>query len=161
MNPRLANPIPLAPAPGSTARQITVTLPDVPADWVAGIYSVQAIVSRTGQPDQTTNALSFALAPRIAAITPNPAPRNANGRVTLSVTCRPQVRPAQRASLFLGAREILAQAHAVQTATLSFQVDAAPPGQHLVRLRVDGVDSVLVDRSVTPPVFSAPRVTIT
>jgi hypothetical protein len=28
-----------------------------------------------------------------------------------------------------------------------------PAGEYLTRLRIDGVDSQLVDRSVTPPVF--------
>ena len=37
-----------------------------------------------------------------------------------------------------------------------------PPGQHWLRLRVDGVDSLLVDRSARPPVFDpSQRVEIT
>jgi hypothetical protein len=41
-------------------------------------------------------------------------------------------------------------------------VPGAPAGEHWLRLRVDGVDSVLVDRSVTPPVYDdTQKVTIT
>jgi hypothetical protein len=62
----------------------------------------------------------------------------------------------------LNDREVPAQPHPSPTGTLTFRVDAASPGQHRVRLRVDGVDSLLVDRSVTPPVFvPSQSVTIT
>ena len=161
-NPRLAAPNSETPQPGGTATNLTVRIPDAPADWVAGLYRMSATVRRTGRPDQTTNELALALAPVIVGISPNPAARDANGRVTLTVTCKPQVRPQQRVSLFLGDREVPAQPHPSPTGTLTFRVGAAPPGQHWVRLRVDGVDSLLVDRSATPPVFDpSQRVTIT
>jgi hypothetical protein len=72
------------------------------------------------------------------------------------------VRPEQRAALLLGDREVLAQPHPAATDTLTFVVTAAPTGEHFLRLRIDGVDSLLVDRTATPPVFdSNQRVTIT
>jgi hypothetical protein len=167
-NPRLAAPLDLPAQPGGTTTAFAVQLPDAPADpqapanWVAGFYTLAAVIARAGQPDQATNDLALALAPTIESITPDPAPRGANGRVDLTVACRPQVRPQQRASLFLGDREVPAQPHAAPTGTLTFRVDNAPPGQQWVRLRVDGVDSLLVDRTATPPVFDpSQRVTIT
>jgi hypothetical protein len=48
-----------------------------------------------------------------------------------------------------------ADAHIAQTATLDFTIVDAPPGDHLVRVRVDGVDSQVIDRTVVPPVFDA------
>jgi hypothetical protein len=159
---RLAAPLALAPEPGGTADRLTVRLPDAPADWVAGVYAVSAVVSRTGQPDQATNAVALTLAPAIQSAAPNPAARDGAGRVTLTVTFRPQVRPEQSASLLVGAREVLAQPHPAATGSLTFQVDAAPPGQHWLRLRVDDVDSRLVDFSATPPAFDpTQRVTVT
>lgn len=161
-NSRLAAPIPLTPNAGGTASQLTVTLPDDPANWVAGLYTLNVVVSHAGEPDEVTNDLSFALAPRILTLVPNPAPRDGNGRVTFTLTCKPQVRPSQTASLFVGAREILAQPHTSQTDTLTFQVDAAPPGQHVVRLRIDGVDSQFINFTITPPAFdNSQKVTIT
>ena len=50
--------------------------------------------------------------------------------------------------------------HATTTANLGFTVLDAPVGVHHVRLRVDGVDSQLVDRSVTPPEFLDRRIEI-
>jgi hypothetical protein len=167
-HPLLATPISLTPQPGGTATELEVRFPDAPGDpqapanWAAGFYTVAAAIGRAGQPEQRTNELALALAPTIVSISPNPAARDANGRVTLTVTCKPQVRPKQRASLFLNDREVPAQPHTSPTGTLTFRVDAAAPGQHRVRLRVDGVDSLLVDRSVSPPVFvSSQSVTIT
>jgi hypothetical protein len=70
-----------------------------------------------------------------------------------TVNSVPDVFPDQRASLLLGSTEILADVHASQTGTLTFQALDVITGEHFVRLRVDGVDSLLVDRTVTPPVF--------
>ena len=48
------------------------------------------------------------------------------------------------------------------TAQLSFVVPDAAPGEFLTRLRVDGVESRLINRDVTPPVFDDTRkVTVT
>jgi hypothetical protein len=153
MNPRLTAAIDVLPQPGHTATEITVQLPDEPAKWPAGFYTLAAVIKRAGEPDRTTGELPLSLAPRILAIVPNPAARDASGNVTLTLTCSPQVQPAQRAALLLGDREVLAQSHPAQTDTLTFLVTTAPVGDHFVRLRVDGVDSLLVDRTVTPPVF--------
>ena len=161
-NPRLATPNTRTPQAGGTAMALSVSIPNQPANWVAGIYAVSVVVTASGQPPRASNELPLALAPTIQTVSPNPAPRSGNGRVDLTVGCAPQVRPQQRVSLFLGAREVSAQPHPTQTNSLTFRIDAAPPGQHWLRLRVDGVDSLLVDRSVTPPVFVAgQQVTIT
>jgi hypothetical protein len=160
--PPLTAAIALTPAPGGTAAETTVQLPNDPANWPDGFYTLAAVISRAGEPDRTTNELSFSLAPRILSIAPNPAARDASGSVTLTLTVSPEVRPEQRAALLLGDREILAQPHPTQTGTLTFLVTAGPVGEHFVRLRVDGVDSLLVDRTVTPPVFDpTQKVTIT
>ena len=82
--------------------------------------------------------------------------------MTLTVTCRPAVRPEQAVSLLLGSREVRAEPEAAPAGTLTFEVVRARPGEHWLRLRVDGVDSRLVDRSVSPPVFDpSQRVTVT
>jgi hypothetical protein len=161
-SPRLADPIDIAPLPEPTATEIGVQIPDDPATWVPGFYQVAILVERPAGTVRLTNELTFALAPRILAIDPNPAPRDAFGAVTLQITCSPDVRPEQRAALLLGDREVRANPRAAPTNTLVFAVPAAAPGQHFVRLRIDGVDSLLVDRSVTPPVFDqTQQVTIT
>jgi hypothetical protein len=80
----------------------------------------------------------------------------------LNLTCSPQVLPEQRASVVLGEREILAQPRTSKTSQLQFVNPAAAVGEQFVRLRVDGVETLLVNRSATLPVFDATqKVTIT
>jgi hypothetical protein len=84
------------------------------------------------------------------------------GNATVILTCEPDVRPEQRAALLLGSREVLRTPHATQTNTLTFVVTDVETGDYFVRLRIDGIDSLLVDRSVTPPTFEPDqKVTIT
>jgi hypothetical protein len=143
-------PIEVPANAGGTSTQISVTIPNQPAAWPSGFYTLGVFVQRPGETyRRMTNQLSFSLAPTIT-ITPQAAPA---GSITFTVTCSPEVRPEQRASLLLGDQEILAQPHAGQTATLTFLASNVVAGDYFVRVRVDGVDSLLVDRSKTPPVF--------
>jgi hypothetical protein len=123
---------------------------------------VSAIIQHPGQPDRLTNEVPVLLAPRIQNIAPNPAARDVTGSVTLQISCSPEVRPLQRASLLIDDREVPAQPVAAQTNLLTFPIPHAPAGSHYLRLRVDGVESWLVDRTQVPPVFDpTQRVTIT
>jgi hypothetical protein len=161
-NVRLPNALELAPLAGRTATLLQVTIPNDPAQWVAGIYTVAVMVQRPGETFQrTTNELSLPLAPTITTPLPLSVGRDGNGDATITLTCRPEVRPQQRAVLILGDREISAQPHPGQTNTLSFLVKKAKPEMAFIRLRVDGVDSTLVNRAVSPPAFFNHTVTIT
>jgi hypothetical protein len=149
----------IPPDAGSTPTQLKVTIPNSPALWPAGFYTVAGMVQRPGETyRRATNLLSFALAPSMT-ITP---PSAAGPSITYTATCSPEVRPEQRASLLLGDQEVLADSHKTQTPTLTFAAQNLVAGTYFVRLRVDGVDSLLVNRAVTPPVFDpTQKVTIT
>jgi hypothetical protein len=158
-HPSWSAPIEIAPQAGGTNTHVSVMLPNSPAVWPAGFYTVSVRVQRpTETYRRTTNLLSLALAPRMTI-----APIGAAGpNITYTATCSPEVRPEQRASLLLGDQEILAQPHAVQTASLTFSAQNLSAGDYFVRLRVDGVDSQLVNRAVTPPAFDpTQKVTVT
>lgn len=152
---RLADPLEVAPLPTATDSEVRFMLPNAPAAWPAGLYRIAVRVSKSGDTDRTTNGLPLLLAPRIVATAVNPPPAElaAVCDFLLTVTCSPQVRPEQSVALLLGDREILAQPHPTQTNILNFCVKDAPAGDYFVRLRIDGVDSLLVNRAVTPPVF--------
>jgi hypothetical protein len=158
-HPLWTAPVEIPPQPGGTATQVTVTIPNSPANWPAGFYTVNLMVQRpTETYRRTTNQLSFGLAPKITI-----APASAAGpNITYTVTCSPEVRPEQYAALLLGDQEIVAQPHTTQTASLSFIAQNLSAGAYFVRLRIDGVDSQLVNRAVTPPVFDpTQKVTVT
>jgi Pvc16 N-terminal domain len=139
--------------PEKTATDIRVQLPDNGAQFVAGFYTVAVRVTRTGEQTRISNELPFSLAPSILDIIPRQAARDANEEVMLTLVCSPQVRPEQRVALLLGDREILAQPRTTPTDRLEFRIAGVTTGEYFVRLRIDGVDSLLVDRTVTPPVF--------
>jgi Pvc16 N-terminal domain len=139
--------------PERTTADIRVQLPDNSTEFLAGFYTIAVRVTRTGEQIRTSNELSFSLAPKILDIIPRQAVRDANGEVTLTLVCSPQVQPEQRVALLLGDREILAQPRTTVTDRLEFQIVGLTPGEYFVRSRIDGVDSLLVDRTVTPPVF--------
>jgi hypothetical protein len=143
-------PIEVQADAGGTSTQLSVAIPNQPAAWPPGFYTLCVVVQRPGERyRRTTNRLSFSLAPSIT-IAPQAAPA---GSITFTVKCNPKVSPEQRASLLLGDQEILAQPHAAQTDTLTFLASNVVAGDYFVRVRVDGVDSLLVDRSKTPPAF--------
>jgi len=159
---RLADPLELAALAGGADRVVRVRLPDDPDALPAGLYAASATILEPDGDVRTTNEIPLAVAPELVTIAPTPAPRDGTGAVTLTATVRPNVLSAQAASLLLGAREARAQTHASPTGTLTFIVRQAPPGQHWLRLRIDGIDSPLVDRTVEPPVFDpSQRITIT
>ena len=163
VHPDLSSPIDVPALGGGTENQISVQIPDNPLDWPVGFYTIEVAISKAGEQDRITNSLPLPLSPIIVSIAPsNPVSRDGSGNATLTLTCKPQVRPDQRAALLLGDREVLAEAHIIRTDTLVFIVEDAPVGSRFIRLRVDGIDSLLVDRNVSPPAFdSAMEVIIT
>lgn len=157
-HPLWSAPVEVAPLAGGTATQLRVQIPNQPAAWPAGLYSIAVLVQRpTETYRRSTNQLSLALAPSIT-IAPLTA---AASTITFTVTCSPEVWPGQQVALLLGDQEIAAPNVTAPTASLSFTASLTA-GVYFVRLRVDGVDSLLVDKSVTPPVFDqTQKVTIT
>jgi hypothetical protein len=150
LHPLWSNPVELPPVVGATSTQVQVVIPNQPASWPAGMYTLVVLVQSPSESyRRLTNQLSFSLAPTLS-ISPTSAPA---GTIDLTATVSPEVRPEQRASLLLGDQEILAAAHATQTATLNFVAENVAKGDYYVRLRIDGVDSLLVDRTKKPPQF--------
>jgi hypothetical protein len=150
----LSAPLTVPVLAGGTASSVSFQIPNAPAKWPAGFYSVSLVVRVKGQPDRVTNELPLVLSPRISSAMPMKVKR-VKGDATINLTCAPEVRPEQRAALLLGSQEVISADHPKQGNQLTFVVAGATPGEYLVRLRVDGVESLLVNRTVTPPVFDA------
>jgi len=158
-HPLWTAPVEVAPSPGAGATQLTVQVPNQPAVWPAGFYTVAVLVQRAGETfRRTTNQLALSLAPTVS-IVPASAPA---GSITYTATSSPQVWPGQIVSLLLGNLEIAATPFTTQTGTLTFAASNLTSGSYYFRLRIDGVDSLLVNRAVTPPIFdSTQQVTVT
>ena len=159
---RLNQPIELPIASGNTATRLETTIPNTSATLPAGLYSLAVLVQRPGETfRRTTNELTLALAPQITTALPASFARDGNGDATITLIVTPEVQATQRVALLLGDLEVPAQARTNQTNTVYFVVRGAAPGIYLVRLRVDGVDSEVVNRAATLPEFFNHRVTVT
>ena len=138
---------------------IDVTLPSGPtaeADWPAGIYTVTVeLIRPTDTKPRESNVAALLLAPE-PLLPPSTIARDAGtGDVTVTLDVRPEVRPGQEAQLVLGGDGALADAIATSSSTLTFHLGDVPSGPQWVRLTVDGVESLLVDRSADPPAFDS------
>jgi hypothetical protein len=138
------------PAANVTDSSVQVQLPNDPVKFPAGIWTAQAVISRAGQPDWVTNELPFGLAPAMTNL-PLTVTRNAAGTATITVDCQPNVGPDQDCAVLLGPAPIVLAPRAGALSTLTFTVPGAVPGRYPVRLRVDGVDSLLIDAVAVPP----------
>lgn len=157
-NPLWTSTVEVAPAT-STPTQVTVQIPTQPTLWPAGFYTLAIFVQRPGETSRrATNQLSLSLAPTVT-VAPASAPA---GDITYTATCSPQVWAGQIASLLLGGMEVPAQPFTTQTDTLTFAASGVTSGSYYFRLRIDGVDSLLVNRAVSPPQFDqTQKVTVT
>ena len=152
----------IAALPGAEPDQVKFTIPAArSADFPAGIYRLSVELLPTGATlRRRTNHMPVVVRPFIVGL-PITVARDAAGTASFSLTVRPHVRPGQVVSLFLGALEVAPGAFAAPTDTLAFAVPNAPVGNHLARLRVDGINSEIIDRTATPPVFLNERIAVT
>ncbi|MEM6353488.1 MAG: DUF4255 domain-containing protein [Cyanobacteria bacterium P01_D01_bin.14] len=167
---RLDDPLVLTDVVSQSATEIEVSLPEPgeatdPAapqnQWLVGYYSIQVAVRPPDEapddaPLRVTNQLPVALAPQIVTDTLpiSVVPNVVIGGVTITLQTIPSVSPDQRVALLVGDRELLAQPRTVRTNTLVFQASDIPAGDYFIRLRIDGVDSLLIqDYEARPPQF--------
>jgi hypothetical protein len=159
----------IVPPTDRDANSVTFTIPNNPAQLAAGAYTLMVRVWPTGKPAELreTSEVPLQVAPTITGVNgvalPASVARDVNGDVTLTLGCTPNVLPEQRVTLIVGDRQVAVTPRTVVTDPLTFVLRGAEAGVFWLRLRVDGADSLLVDRSnVQKPAFDASqRVTVT
>lgn len=139
--------------PGPQPATLEVTLADPPPKsvppgsalaWSPGVFSASVVRRVADRPDVVSSAITFGLAPTVQVSPTNAAP----GDVTLTVKCAPAPRDGQTVRLLLSRRSPLAPTGAIATpppgqpATITFDAKALEAGTYLVRLMVDGVESM-------------------
>lgn len=168
-HPLLEEPIELPPESERSPGKLRIKLPtsdesdpdyypELPSTWAAGFYTLSLVVQRPELPGWTTNEVSFALSPQITNINPRRAP---HGDVTLTLTCKPQIRKIQQVVLLFGERMIPVESlitpdDPTASTTLTFKVkdaEARPNEPYVLRLRIDGVESIPVSFEGDPPQF--------
>ncbi len=129
------------------------------ADFPVGVYSVNAHLQLVGETQlRETNQLAMTLAPQITGL-PMIVTRS-GGTANITIQVLPALRQGQAASLLLGTQEFAASAFVQFATELSFVIPNAPIGNFLVRLRVDGIDSPIIDRVAKVPAFLNQRIEI-
>lgn len=132
----------LAPVtPGSPAEGTPVD----PASWRVGPYFVDVILRKPDGREVVSNALPLALAP---ASTPSVAAVAGGTEITMS--CAPPIRPGQGVAILAGSHMEVLDSPAAPAGDVSATF-AGLSGDVPVRLRVDGIDSPVIDLTTTPP----------
>jgi hypothetical protein len=134
---------------------------DAEADFPVGVYRIEVQLTPPGESiPRVTNQLALAIAPSITELPPSPIHPNALGTASFKLRCAPAVRLGQNVLLFLGQHAYLPKTIATGVSELEFDIPDAPLGNHLARLRVDGIDSPIIDRTAEPPAFLNTRIRI-
>jgi hypothetical protein len=153
--------LPLSAAP--SANQLSVHLPSIVENaggmsgWGVGVFTVALHLVQSNTPTWVTNSVPIALAPQIGV-----SPLNASvGTVNLTLTCTPRLQAQQTAGarLLFGSIEVVPNSvdtpvDPLQPTTLQFSIPNVTAGSYLIRLRVDGIDSLPVRLVGSPPVFN-------
>ena len=145
----------LAPAPDRPAASVAAfSLAGQEAALPAGVYRVSVRLTRPDAQGEDrlheSNSLLLTLAPRITNL-PQTVARAGNGSASVSIQFTPNMREGQRAVLVLGAAEVLPQIAGATQNSLVFVVPDAVVGVHLARLRIDDIDSPIIDMDFEPP----------
>jgi hypothetical protein len=154
-NTRTAETIELPAAAGATEAALPVQLPAASDAWRAGFYTVVAAIG-AGPAARVTNAVPAVLAPTITGM----AKAGGGVATTLTMTCAPKVWKDQRVSCIIADRELFPQAPApadpdpLDQLVFAFDETVFAGLTPWIRLRVDEVDSLLIDRSTIPPTFT-------
>jgi hypothetical protein len=144
---------------GPTLMQFTIPVGDA-ADFPVGVYRVAARVVRPGESEpRETNRLGLTLAPHITGL-PVVVGRDGAGTATFTVNFHPALRAGQTVTLLLGEHAFAPEPFTPPVTALNFVIEDAPVGDHLARLRIDGVEGPIVDRAAAPPAFLPQRIEI-
>jgi hypothetical protein len=152
-------------APGTltniSARKIEFKIPAAQADdFPVGVYRVGARVLLAGESaPRSTNQLALTIAPSFVGPA-TPVNRAGDGSASFSLSVSPALRAGQTARLVLGGAEYAPNPFADLATTLSFVIPDAPVDHHIARVRVDGIDSPIIDMTAPTPKFFDYRLVI-
>ena len=133
---------------GDTSMQFSIPVARA-ADFPVGVYRVGARVQRPGETaPRETNRLAMTIAPKIDGL-PMTVTRDAGGTASFTINFSPALRAGQTVRLVLGQQEFAPRTvHATgHRARLRHPQRAGGRSSdgHLARLRIDGIDSPIID----------------
>jgi hypothetical protein len=155
----LAAPHEIAVGANAEPARLAFALPatESPSEvWPAGVWSVSLTLVPEGESQpRTTNtaALLLAPAPQSTTLTRDPG----TGRVDATVGVVPRVRPEQAVTVALNSASATVGPRTDPVVQVEADFPPLPAGPAWLRLRVDGVESRLVDTTGPVPVFRPDR----
>jgi hypothetical protein len=117
------------------------------------------VVRRGAATPRETNRVAMTLAPHISGL-PMTVARDAEGTASFTIAFSPALRAGQTVRLVLGQQEVAPRPFTPPVTAFDFIIPNAPVANHLARLRIDGIDSPIINRAVTPPAFLDQRIDI-
>lgn len=159
-SPRLAGQSVDLPTQAAGGGALTVHIPNTAEDpqaidrWQPGTYRLSMVPNTPGLP--LSDSIDIGLAPSIT-VSPNNSPP---GDVHLTIECIPRLQKGQVVFVVFGEQTPIAPtaittpADPSKPTTLTFTIAAVTKGTYVVRLRVDGVDSLPVVYGGSPPLPS-------
>ncbi|HAC65210.1 MAG TPA: hypothetical protein DCF68_17200 [Cyanothece sp. UBA12306] len=119
--------------------------------WHIGLYLVSVIVKETENDIQKSNDLPLILSPKITTLTPK---ETKAGPLKLRISCTPPLQSKQKAFILWGDQifPTRKRSHADQPnlTTITCKIPLVSQGEYIVRLRVDGVDSIPINFNTVP-----------
>lgn len=171
MAPDTGTVLELTPAGSPTPNRLFVDLPSGPplahghplagtggdpGSWRVGPYVVDVSLSAGDNSVRLTNRLPVVLAPRIA-----PAATSEPSGTRITLNCQPLIRAGQPMSVIAGQAEEPVEALAADNDEVTALFANLPSGAQLpVRLRVGGIDSLLIDPEAKPPRFDPSQMVV-
>jgi Pvc16 N-terminal domain len=149
----------LNPAGDASSMQFSIPAARA-ADFPVGLYQIGARAQPPGDIAlRESNRLAMTVAPQITGL-PVTVSRDASGTASFTLHFIPELRAGQTVSLVLGQHEFAPQPFTAPVGVLDFVIPDAPVANHLVRLRIDGIDSPIIDPAAVPPTFLDQRINI-
>jgi len=164
-HPGLADAIELEPEENRSESELMVKIPAatdtaIVSTWPAGFYRVSLVVRLPDTPASTSQELPMPVSPEMVSLEPASIVAS-NGTATLDIDCKPQVRLDQQVELLFNNQSLAVQPFIIPAdpdAATRLRFDIANPvaraEPYVLRLRVDGVDSIPVDFSGVTPKFA-------
>ena len=139
------------PATGANTLLRFALAPALAGTLPVGVYRIGARLLRAGDPaPRETNRIGLTLAPQMTNL-PLAVTRGGDGSATFTIAFKPALRAGQSVVLVLGQDEFVPLGAALAVTSLNFVIPNAPVGSLLARLRIDGIESPVIDLSKEPP----------
>ncbi|GIH06867.1 hypothetical protein Rhe02_49340 [Rhizocola hellebori] len=145
-----------ANADATTAKFALPATEPVNQIWPAGVWSVSVELVPEGESEpRTTKVAAMMLAP-VPTVSGVALTRDPN-RIHAVVPLTPSVQPEQAATIGLNSAQGPVAPHAAALPQIEADLAPIPGGPAVVRLRVDGVESRIIDTTKPAPEFRADR----